>query len=70
MVQSEVLEFLEDKKDYMPDKWFSTKEIKEALKDKINPDKIHKALVKLWRFGIVEFKGKNILSYDKVWRLK
>lgn len=70
MVQSEIIEFLENKKDYMPDKWFSTGEIKKALKNKINPVKVHKSLVKLWRFGIVEFKGKNIFDYDKEWRLK
>ena len=70
MVQQEIIKFLEDKKAYLPDRWFTTKEVKEGVKNLVNPQNVHKSLVKLWIFNIVEFKGKHILDKSKTWRIK
>ena len=52
-----------------PDKWLTTKEIKRDLKDRINPKYVRKALIKLWAFNIVEFKGKHTLDPEAKWRI-
>ena len=55
-------------------KWFTTEEVKKGLKSKGFSNgvlsNVHKNLVALWCFNVVEFKGKSLLDRDKVWRLK
>lgn len=71
MGQLEVFKFLEKQRE-LNDKWFTTKDIREALKseglsngylDGINSD-----LLKLANFKLIEMRGVGIWEHYKEWR--
>lgn len=70
--QTEVIQWLKDN-NYRQE-WFKTEEIKKGMKEKGFDNGVivgvHKDLIKLWIFNIVEFKGKSLLDRDKLWKLK
>lgn len=76
MGQNEVFDFLREQRAKKPEKWFSVKEVKEALKNNIDNPSYHTLnkttshLYKLAHYGLIHAKGVGVWKHYKVFRGK
>lgn len=69
MGQSEIIEFLKNERRFT-DKFFTAKEISEAMLRRGYSHRVYEELAKLMVYNLIEWKGEGVWEHKKLFRYK